>query len=100
MLMIARRARVRDTIEELFILFLSSLGEGHLRSGFGKATERMRSYKPDEHSSTANVAPLEQFFELVHIGDTIQSMVQVYFEKELVSAGVTVLYSSLPPPPV
>jgi len=25
-----------------------------------------------------------QFFELVHIGDTIQSMVQVYFDKELV----------------
>ena len=24
-----------------------------------------------------------QFFELVHLGDTIQSMVQVYFDKEL-----------------
>ena len=44
----------------------------------------MRSYKPAEHHETANVAPLEQFFELVHIGDTIQSMVQVYFDKELV----------------
>lgn len=31
-----------------------------------------------------SVAPLLQFFELVHIGDTIQSMVQVYFDKELV----------------
>lgn len=30
------------------------------------------------------VAPLVQFFELVHIGDTIQSIVQVYFDKELV----------------
>lgn len=45
----------------------------------------MRNYKPSEHSDTANVAPLVQFFELVHIGDTIQSIMQVYFDKELVS---------------
>jgi recyclin-1 len=45
----------------------------------------MKEYKPAEHSETSNVAPLVQFFELVHIGDTIQSMVQVYFDKELVS---------------
>ena len=50
-----------------------------------RATEQMRLYKPDEHEETTSVAPLMQFFELVHIGDTIQSMVQVYFDKELVS---------------
>lgn len=46
----------------------------------------MNSYKPAEHEETASVAPLLQFFELVHIGDTIQSMVQVFFDKELVCA--------------
>ena len=49
-----------------------------------RATEQMRTYKPAEHEETTSVAPLMQFFELVHIGDTIQSMVQVYFDKELV----------------
>lgn len=44
----------------------------------------MRLYKPADHEETTSVAPLMQFFELVHIGDTIQSMVQVYFDKELV----------------
>jgi hypothetical protein len=44
----------------------------------------MKDYKPAEHSDTSNVAPLVQFFELVHIGDTIQSIMQVYFDKELV----------------
>lgn len=44
----------------------------------------MKEYKPEEHLETSDVAPLVQFFELVHIGDTIQSMVQVYFDKELV----------------
>ena len=31
-----------------------------------------------------HMQPLMQFLELVHVGDMIQSMVQVYFEKELV----------------
>jgi recyclin-1 len=55
----------------------------------------MRAYQPPalsdqvsdaEKSGPAltSVAPLVQFFELVHIGDMIQSIVQVYFDKELV----------------
>jgi recyclin-1 len=95
--------RVRDTIEELFILMLQALGGRHISVGFGlcvlisyiqslgtlliklyfRATEQMTSYKPEDHQETTSVAPLLQFFELVHIGDTIQSMVQVFFDKEL-----------------
>ncbi len=45
----------------------------------------MQIYKPAEHADTSDVAPLVQFFELAHLGDTIQSMVQVYFDKTLVS---------------
>ncbi|KAI5122031.1 hypothetical protein M0805_008021 [Coniferiporia weirii] len=75
--------RVRDTIEEVFILLLRVMGERHISPGFERATEQMRTYKPAEHEETTSVAPLMQFFELVHVGDTIQSMVQVYFDKEL-----------------
>ncbi|KAH9942244.1 exocyst complex component Sec10-domain-containing protein [Epithele typhae] len=58
--------RVRDTMEELFVLLLISLGERHIKPGFETATERMKSYKPSEHDETKSVAPLLQFFELVH----------------------------------
>jgi len=55
----------------------------------------MRAYQPPALSdatsdaekpalASTSVAPLVQFFELVHIGDMIQSIVQVYFDKELV----------------
>ncbi|KAI0323382.1 hypothetical protein GY45DRAFT_1264660 [Cubamyces sp. BRFM 1775] len=74
--------RVRDTIEEIFVLLLQALGERHIKPGFETAIEQMKSYKPAEHE-TKSVAPLLQFFELVHIGDTMQSMIQVYFDKEL-----------------
>ncbi|KAJ7594120.1 exocyst complex component Sec10-domain-containing protein [Mycena floridula] len=75
--------RVRDTIEELFILMLQALSDRHIAPGFTEAIEQMTGYKPADHEETTSVAPLLQFFELVHIGDTIQSMVQVYFDKEL-----------------
>lgn len=52
-----------------------------------RAIEQMGTYKPEKGDDATSVAPLLQFFELVHIGDTIQSMVQVYFDKELVSSG-------------
>lgn len=45
----------------------------------------MKAYNPTEASDSEHVAPLMQFFELVHVGDMIQSMVQVYFDKEVVS---------------
>lgn len=97
--------RVRDTIEEIFVLLLQALGERHIRPGFERyvfsteaarkmtvyllarfcsATEQMKTYHPEEHEETRSVAPLLQFFELVHIGDTIQSMIQVFFDKEIV----------------
>jgi recyclin-1 len=43
----------------------------------------MKTYRPAEHEETTSVAPLLQFFELVHMGDTIQSMIQVFFDKEM-----------------
>jgi hypothetical protein len=49
-----------------------------------RATDRITTYKPAEHEEMTSVAPLLQFFESVHIGDTIQSMVQIYFNKALV----------------
>jgi len=75
-------ARVRDTLDDAFCEMLGTLGARHVARGFGIAIERMSSYKPAEHEGTS-VAPLLQFFELVHVGDTIQSMVQVFFDKEM-----------------
>lgn len=60
-----------------------------------RATQQMRTYQPAEHEETRSVAPLLQFFELVHVGDTIQSMVQVYFDKELVSSSCVHILSIL-----
>lgn len=104
--------RVRDTIEEIFVLCLQALGERHIKAGFDRyvvdfagcvvvlmtfdrAIDQMRAYRPADHEETSSVAPLMQFFELVHVGDTMQSMIQVYFDKELVSSLTFRLYERL-----
>lgn len=80
--------KVRDAIEEVFIVLLQVLNEKHVGPAFDKARRQMETYKPEDHDSEmgggGSVAPLVQFFELVHIGDTIQQMVDVYYEKEMV----------------
>lgn len=35
--------------------------------------------------SPGNVPPLTEFFEMVHIGDVIQQMVQLYYDERIVS---------------
>ncbi|WOO81899.1 Recyclin-1 [Vanrija pseudolonga] len=75
--------KVREAIEEIFILLLKAVGDRHIAPGFRIATQQMLTYKPADHAQSNSVAPLLQFFELVHVGDTIQSMVQVYFDKEV-----------------
>lgn len=76
--------KVKSAIEEVFIVLCQTLAESHLQPAFGKATDLMGSYKPAEHAADDSLAPLVQFFELVHIGDTIAQMVQVYYDRELV----------------
>lgn len=89
--------KLRETIQEVFVLLLIALRERHLEPGFDMAVEQMREWKPLKHQKApgaaepkkdeeAIVAPLLGFFELVHVGDTIGSMVQVYFDREMVRA--------------
>ncbi|KAI0046320.1 hypothetical protein FA95DRAFT_1583077 [Auriscalpium vulgare] len=81
--------RVRETIEEIASELLGALGERHVKGGFDLAISQMRTYEPppvsetEKKATSTSVAPLVQFFELVHIGDMIQSIIQVYFDKEL-----------------
>jgi hypothetical protein len=47
------------------------------------ATKHLGDIKSDSES-TSDLAPLVEFFELVHIADLIQQMVQVYYDEEMV----------------
>ncbi|PWN34336.1 uncharacterized protein FA14DRAFT_123487 [Meira miltonrushii] len=86
--------KVLEAIEEVSLLLFRALGEGHIASGFEKAIKQIQDWRPEEHAAVKTngsekggeqqqVEPLVHFFELVHVGDTIAQMVQVYFDQEM-----------------
>ncbi|WFD34178.1 F-box protein: endocytic membrane traffic, recycling ReCYcling 1 [Malassezia cuniculi] len=82
-------ARVQPKIDEAVVSLFATLDDFHLKPGFAKAREQIASFKPNEHDAdapidsrtSAQVAPLILFFDLVHIGDTIQQLMQVFFDE-------------------
>lgn len=52
----------------------------------GRAGEHLKTYTPDMDSlDSVDVPPLTEFFEMVHVGDVIQQMLQLYYDEEIVS---------------
>ncbi|KDN53498.1 hypothetical protein K437DRAFT_241668 [Tilletiaria anomala UBC 951] len=77
--------RVKQEIDDISMSVFQYLGEHHVVSGFQEAKKQIEEWKPAEHEQDpeTHVAPLVHFFELTHVGDTIQQMVQVYYDQEL-----------------
>ncbi|CAG8433105.1 7776_t:CDS:10 [Ambispora gerdemannii] len=75
--------KVQETLESIFITLLQTLGPMHIKPGFDTAVLRLGEYKPDAESTSQGLAPLVEFFELVHIADLIQQMLQVYYDEEM-----------------
>ena len=66
---------------------LIALGQRHIQPGFEQALEHLSRHKPYEGEDSDGqdaVGPLLTFLELVHIGDLIQQMVDVFFNQEVV----------------
>lgn len=75
-----------QSCEAAFVMLLVSLGQRHIQPGFEQALEHLSQYKPyDESEGQDAVGPLLRFLELVHIGDLIQQMVDVFFNQEVVN---------------
>lgn len=78
------KADLHQTYEQIFIQLLKTLGHTHIQPGFDSAASRLSSYKPNIDASNEDVPPLTEFFELVHVADVIQQMIQLYYDEEIV----------------
>ena len=83
-------ADVRKQCQSIFIILLQTLGTRHIQTGFDKALKHLSNYKPQEahDHGRPDVIPLVTFLELVNVGDLIQQMLDVFYEQELVAAGL------------
>ncbi|KAG2207550.1 hypothetical protein INT47_004300 [Mucor saturninus] len=77
------KSDIQKTYETIFIQLLKTLGQTHIQPGFDSASVRLATYKPSLNTSNEDVPPLTEFFELVHVADVIQQMIQLYYDEEI-----------------
>ncbi|KAH6570887.1 hypothetical protein BASA60_007494 [Batrachochytrium salamandrivorans] len=76
-------AKIRPNVQRVFIGLLKAVGEKHIKLAFTKAIDHMSKSVPmDVHAQMVNMDSL-QFFELVHVADLIQQMVDVYYNEDV-----------------
>ncbi|KAI8338978.1 exocyst complex component Sec10-like protein [Chlamydoabsidia padenii] len=76
---------IQSTYEQIFIRLLQALGTEHIKPAFERASSELLQYKPKLESTGNNddLPPLTDFFELIHVADVIQQMVQLYYDEEM-----------------
>ncbi|KAF7726758.1 F-box protein: endocytic membrane traffic, recycling ReCYcling 1 [Apophysomyces ossiformis] len=80
------KSEIQRVYEQIFIRLLKTLGNLHIKPAFDRASEHLSTYKPDTESlkqNSGDVPPLTEFFELVHVADVIQQMIQLYYDEEI-----------------
>lgn len=66
---------------------LTLLINSHIKSGFSEALQRLRNYKPSNDNS-ATLEPVNNFIELVDVGDLILQMINVFYNHELIQKNI------------
>ncbi|KAI8374177.1 exocyst complex component Sec10-like protein [Radiomyces spectabilis] len=80
------KSDIQRTYEQIFVRLLKSLSTEHIQPAFTRACGRLSTYKPNTEALGANndeVPQLTEFFELIHVADVIQQMVQLYYDEEI-----------------
>ncbi|KAK9495205.1 exocyst complex component Sec10-like protein [Lipomyces doorenjongii] len=82
----------KEQCQLIFTALLEFLGFHHIQNGFERALSHLTEYRPPTTTDDGGdgerpqqVEPLVTFLELVNVGDLIQQMVDVFYEKELIS---------------
>ncbi|KAJ3287455.1 F-box protein: endocytic membrane traffic, recycling ReCYcling 1 [Borealophlyctis nickersoniae] len=78
------RPKLRPNVEKVFCALLTSIGERHIKPAFDKAIDRLSKSQVVDSTGDKSVSMDSlQFFEMVHIADLIQQMVDVYFNEDV-----------------
>lgn len=89
--------QIHQTCMNIYSDMLNLLINNHIKPGFLEALERLKNYKPVNITKDGNskpimgnqtVEPVNNFIELVDVGDLILQMINVFYEHELVDTGI------------
>lgn len=79
---------ILETIQEVFINVINSIGDEHLRLGFETALKYLQDYnpskiKPNLSEKGTAIAPLVVFCELINMADMIIQMIDIFYKEEM-----------------
>lgn len=86
------RSDIYSSMQDVFINVIDSIGFDHLRSGFNKAIEYLKTYNPKDMTyigteTESFIAPLVLFFDLINMADLIIQMIDIFYKEEMIHKG-------------
>eukprot|EP00842_Homolaphlyctis_polyrhiza_P006401 jgi/Hompol1/6762/HPOL_003799-RA len=77
--------KLRENVQRVFISLLQAIGQRHIKTAFEKAVQVMNKSGPVDPTQNDKMVNMDslQFFELVHIVDLIQQMIEVYYNEDV-----------------
>lgn len=86
--------QIYETCKNIFNDMLQILINNHIRPGFLEALQRLKNYKPINNDIENTLEPVNNFIELVDVGDLILQMINVFYNHELISNGIIPMKNS------
>ena len=89
--------QIYKTCINIFSDMLTILISNHIKPGFLEALQRLKNYKPVnlnhggadyEDKTDGTLEPVNNFIELVDVGDLILQMISVFYNHELIQSGI------------
>lgn len=89
--------QIYKTCTNIFSDMLTILINNHIKPGFLEALQRLKNYKPVnlnqsgadyENKVDGTLEPVNNFIELVDVGDLILQMINVFYNHELIQSGI------------
>lgn len=86
---VALKSDILASTQEVFITVIDSTGNEHLRPGFEKALEYLKTYNPKELELDSNsesfIEPLVLYCELINMADMIIQMIDIFYKEEMLN---------------
>ncbi|TID31239.1 hypothetical protein CANINC_000182 [Pichia inconspicua] len=79
--------QINQACINIFNDMLTLLINSHIKFGFSEALQRLKNYKPVNDDSTT-LEPVNNFIELVDVGDLILQMINVFYNHELIQTNI------------
>ncbi|KAJ2993525.1 F-box protein: endocytic membrane traffic, recycling ReCYcling 1 [Globomyces sp. JEL0801] len=77
--------KLRPSVHKIYIALLKTIADKHLKPAFAIAIDRLSKSVPADFTEGHKMINMDslQFFDLIHMGDMIQQMVDVYYTEDI-----------------